>query len=210
MGFLCTATDKYPCARAKICLFPRFALSMACQHPASPGSISLQEESSCRLHCKTMCGLLLGYSRNKQLLLRLSQAFAAKPMPGAAPFAILSSLAPRAVQGGRGYKGRQPSGGCWWGSPHLSSTFPCRSSCYRNSRPGGWDTFGFRCQLITALPMEGPMSSASPSLLLASCSTLSPTPSLQSCQAPSQVGSSWLPARCELAGHCWTQHSTER
>lgn len=102
MGFLCTATDKHPCARAKSCLFPSSALSMACQHPASPGSISLQEESSCRLHCKITRGLLLGYSRNKQLLLRLSQAFAAKPVPGAAPFAILSSLAPREEEATRG------------------------------------------------------------------------------------------------------------
>lgn len=117
MGFLCTATDKHPCARAKSCLFPSSALSMACQHPASPGSISLQEESSCRLHCKITRGLLLGYSRNKQLLLRLSQAFAAKPVPGAAPFAILSSLAPRAVQGRKRLQGEAAIWGLLVGFP---------------------------------------------------------------------------------------------
>lgn len=51
-------------------------------HPAFLGSGSLQEESSCRLHCKTMRGQLLGYSWDKQLLLQFPPAFAAKPCQG--------------------------------------------------------------------------------------------------------------------------------
>lgn len=48
------------------------------------------EESSRRLHCKTMCGQLLGCSWHEQLLLQLPQAFTAKPVSGAAAFAALS------------------------------------------------------------------------------------------------------------------------
>lgn len=102
---------------------PGATQSMACQYPVSPGSSSLQEESSCRLHCKIMRGQLLGYSWDKQLLLQLPQAFAAEPVPGAAPFAVLNSSASQAMQGRNRLQGRRLCGGCQWISPYLSSTW---------------------------------------------------------------------------------------
>lgn len=79
------------------------------------------DESSHRLHCKIMRGQLLGCSWDKQLPLQLPKAFTAKPVPGAAPFAVLSSTS---------YAGEELVAGtvATWGLsvdfPHLHSTCP--------------------------------------------------------------------------------------
>lgn len=71
-----------PCSGSWQAACPLRRHRVAHQHPAFLGFSALQEESSCRLHCKTMRGQLLGYSWDKQLLLQLPQAFAAKPCQG--------------------------------------------------------------------------------------------------------------------------------
>lgn len=119
-----STAEKAACApaRGEQPALPGAAQSTACRYPASPGSGSLQEESSCRLNCKILRGQLLGYSWDRQLLLQLPQAFTAKPVPGAAPFAVLDSSASQATQGRNRLQARRPCGGRQWISPYLSST----------------------------------------------------------------------------------------
>lgn len=103
--------------KRKLSVLP--AQSRACWCPGYSGSHSLHEESSCRLHCKTMRGLLLGYSWNKQPLLQL---FAAKPMPGTLHLLSSTPWLHSPCRGGGGHRGGWQSRGCQWISSHLSST----------------------------------------------------------------------------------------
>lgn len=141
VGFVCTAMDKYPCARGKAACSPALhnTWHASAQPPQAPSPCKRKAAAGCIAKLRVGCFLathgISSYCFSSPRLLLQSPCQRQLHLPSSTPWLH------RPCKGGRGCRGGSHLGAAGGVPLVFPPHFPgiCRSSCYRSSRPGAWD-----------------------------------------------------------------------